>query len=279
MTTNLAVMTITAASNFYIAHSKPSPHHSGASTPATGARSPTPGASGSGQPPPIPPRPRALVFLTSDSTRKNLSKVHAVSGEAVKVSAKTVGYIDSMIRRAVGAKPKRDKTAFLRAGQNPPSPAPGSPTPLGSYEKSSLSPPPYATYSGSSKGPALPPRAVSPGIPGVPPPLPPRKMNNKERILISADLILSTIDDSTRKLLDASTGQVGKIVHHKYGEEAAESSTLMANTARNVGLVYIDMSGIGRRALLKRATKTFVKARFQSNDKEVHQAQAAPIVN
>jgi spartin len=104
-------------------------------------------------------------------------------------------------------------------------------------------------------------------------------MNNKERILISADLILSTIDDSTRKLLDASTGQVGKIVHHKYGEEAAESSTLMANTARNVGLVYIDMSGIGRRALLKRATKTFVKARFQSNDKEVHQAQAAPIVN
>ena len=38
----------------------------------------------------------------------------------------------------------------------------------------------------------------------------------------------------------------------------------MAGTARNVGLVYIDMSGIGRRALLKRAGKTFLKARLSS---------------
>jgi len=47
----------------------------------------------------------------------------------------------------------------------------------------------------------------------------------------------------------------------RYGPEAAQSSLLMAGTARNVGLVYIDMSGIGRRALLKRAGKNFVKAR------------------
>lgn len=47
----------------------------------------------------------------------------------------------------------------------------------------------------------------------------------------------------------------------RYGSEAAQSSLLMAGTARNVGLVYIDMHGIGRRALLRRAGKTFVKAR------------------
>lgn len=260
LTTNLVITTITAASNLYINHSKPSPHHSGASTPVS-AEGATAGSS-RGPPPPLPPRPKALVFLTSESTRKNLSKVHAVSGEAVKVSAKTVGYIDSMIRRAMGAKPKRDRTAFMRTGS-----APGSPIPSAGQEKSGgLAPPPYTgAGSGSSRSPS----------PGPPPPLPPRKLTTKDRVLISADLILSTIDDSTRKILDAGTQQVGKVMHHKYGEEAAQSSLLMANTARNVGLVYVDVRGVGRRALLKRAGKNFVKARFSSNEIPLAQPAAA----
>jgi len=52
-------------------------------------------------------------------------------------------------------------------------------------------------------------------------------------------------------------------VHHKYGAEAAESSLLVAGTARNIALVYIDMSGMGRRALLRRAGMSFVKGRVQ----------------
>ena len=56
----------------------------------------------------------------------------------------------------------------------------------------------------------------------------------------------------------------------RYGPQAEESSLYIAGTARNVGLVYIDMSGIGRRALLKRAGKTFLKARLSSNDPAVY---------
>jgi spartin len=103
----------------------------------------------------------------------------------------------------------------------------------------------------------------------MPPPLPPREnvraLTTKDRVLISADLILSTIDHSTRQLINAGTQQVGKIVDHKYGPEAAESSVLMANTARNAGLVYVDMRGIGRRALLKRAGRTYIKTKLSSN--------------
>jgi len=55
-------------------------------------------------------------------------------------------------------------------------------------------------------------------------------------------------------------------VHHKYGAEAAESSLLMAGTARNIGLVYIDMSGMGRRALLRRAGMSFVKSKVQNRE-------------
>jgi len=42
----------------------------------------------------------------------------------------------------------------------------------------------------------------------------------------------------------------------------------MAGSARNVCLVYIDMRGIGRRALLKTAGKEFVKARVSSKKNE-----------
>jgi len=90
--------------------------------------------------------------------------------------------------------------------------------------------------------------------------------------LISADLILSTIDDSARRVLDTGAENIGKVVGHKYGEEAAQSSLLMAGTARNVGLVYVDMRGIGRRALLKRTARTFVKSRVMSH----HPAPSQP---
>jgi spartin len=99
------------------------------------------------------------------------------------------------------------------------------------------------------------------------PPVQP-KLTATRRLLISADLILSTIDDSGRKLLDSGANNIGRVVHHKYGAEAAESSLLVAGTARNVGLVYIDMSGMGRRALLRRAGMSFVKGRVQSKSNE-----------
>ncbi|KAJ3514180.1 hypothetical protein NLJ89_g2519 [Agrocybe chaxingu] len=274
MSTNLLLTTITTASSFYISHSQPSPHHSTAGTPA---RATSPGA-----PPPLPPR--ALVFLTSEKTRKGLSTVHTMSGEAVKISSKTVGVIDNLIRRAMGAKTKRTKyfTTGVPASGEAPTPGLLSPNPTGpplTPRSKSPSPSPISlspSYFRGSEKPPLPRRSTSPG----PPPLPPRsptapvegsatplqpRLTTKDRLLISADLILSTIDDSTRRLLDTGTEQLGRVVGHKYGAEAAQSSLLMAGTARNVGLVYVDMRGIGRRALLKRTAHTFVKARVSSN--------------
>jgi spartin len=222
MTTSLLVTTITTASSYYISHSTASPHHPG--TPASG----TPSTSKSGTPVPPPLPPRALVFLTSEKTRKGLSTVHAMSGQAVKVSTKTIGLIDNMVRRAMGAKPKRTKYfphgvpasgpsgKWLATG--PPLP-PRSPSPS-SY--STLAPPPYSPSgekSGSSApGSAFPPRR-SPS--SALPPLPPRsggsqpRLTTKDHILISADLILSTIDHSARRMLNTGTEEIGKVVGHK----------------------------------------------------------------
>ncbi|KAF8968303.1 hypothetical protein BDZ97DRAFT_1755350 [Flammula alnicola] len=287
MTTNLLLTTVTTGSSYYIAHSAASPHHPAAGTPSN--------SKGSSPVPPLPPR--ALVFLTSERTRKGLSTVHALSGEAVKVSTRTVALIDSMIRRAMGAKPKRTKyfaTGVPPSGSNPSLLSPGGPplpprTPSPTPSRSGFAPPPpYApavvekSSSLSAEKPSLPPRRTpspAPPLPAragtsaagaltQPPPLPERRLKTKDHILISADLILSTIDDSTRRILDVGTEQIGKVVNHKYGPEAAQSSLLMAGTARNVGLVYVDMRGIGRRALLRRVGKTFVKAAVSSSKEE-----------
>ncbi len=139
-----------------------------------------------------------------------------------------------MIRRAMGARPKRNRyfASSSRQGGNI------SPSPRDPHIGSSLAPPPYqadeksSTYiAEKSTPPALPPR-LSPSP--VPPALPHRagsastyapqtgaalphqpRLTTKERILISADLVLSIIDDSARRILDSGTESVGKVMAHK----------------------------------------------------------------
>ncbi|KAJ6497146.1 hypothetical protein C8R47DRAFT_1175867 [Mycena vitilis] len=265
--TTLLLTAISAGSSYYTSHSKPSTQRA-ASTSSVAS-------TGSSAPPPLPPR--ALAFLSSARTRQGLAAVHSVSGQAVKVSAKTVAVIDGMIKAAIGSSKGKGK-ATATAGRSTLPPRASSPTP------SSLAPPPPYTSSAAEK-PALPPRRQPSPSPSrspspLPPSLPPRKsggppgsgehgervamkLSNTTRLLLSADLILSTLDNSTRRILDSGTQNLGTVVGHKYGAEAAQSSVLMAGTARNVALVYIDMRGIGRRALLRRAGKEFVKGRIQ----------------
>ncbi|KAF8881931.1 hypothetical protein CPB84DRAFT_1838237 [Gymnopilus junonius] len=267
MTTNLLLTTITSASSFYISHSTPSPHHSNA--------------------------PSASTTPSAKKTRKGFATVHAMSGEAVKISTKTIGLIDKMIRRAMGVPASGPASSLAPNGPTPPPLPPRTPSP----SRSSIAPPPYTpgdeklSYLGDQKSSLSPRQLASPApTTGAAPPLPPRsgtanksypvptsasgppslppRLKTRDHLLISADLILSTVDDSLRKVLDVSSEQVGRVVQHKYGSEAAQTSMLMTGTARNVGLVYIDMRGIGRRALLRRAGKEFVKARFTNKAPE-----------
>ncbi|KAF8655845.1 hypothetical protein AX16_002929 [Volvariella volvacea WC 439] len=289
-TTSLLLTTITAASNYYISHS--TPHNDTTNSKPTSEK----GTPQPGQPAQPAPPSRTTIFLTSERTRKNLSTVHAVSGKAVQVSSKTVSVVDDMIRRAMGGKAK-GKATIHQVSPSPPPPLPsrsagayGGPShapypppppqsvPYGASPYS-VPPPSYQSATGLEK-PPLPSRGPSPAPPlpprsgpgaAAPQPIPgtnyqgkPLKLGTKAKILLSADLILSTIDDSARKLLDGGTDTVGNVVGHKYGSEAKESSLLAAGTARNVGLVYIDLSGMGRRALLKRAGKQYIKANFSS---------------
>ena len=53
--------------------------------------------------------------------------------------------------------------------------------------------------------------------------------------------------------------------HIRYGADAAQSASMMTGTAKNIGLVYIDMRGVGRKAIVKRVTKEYVKNHARSS--------------
>lgn len=40
---------------------------------------------------------------------------------------------------------------------------------------------------------------------------------------------------------------------------------MVTGTAKNIGLVYIDMRGVGRKAIVKRVGKEYVKSRVHSS--------------
>jgi len=263
-TTNLLVTTITNVSTSYIANSKP-----GTPAPSASSSSNTPSRS---SPAPSSQKPsNAVVFLTSASTRKGLSAVHAMSGQAVQVSTKTLSMVDGMIRRAMGGKAKDSSRLNLAS-----MPSGTGKTPVPSRSPSPMPPPAYnekpplpsrANPSSSSLSTPNPSTTSSSGRSSpVPPPLPPRKLGTKAKLVLSADLVWSTLDNAAKQLLDVSSERIGAVVGHKYGPDAAETSNHITGTARNVALVYIDMRGIGRKALLRRAGKEFVKARMSSSE-------------
>ena len=45
----------------------------------------------------------------------------------------------------------------------------------------------------------------------------------------------------------------------RYGDDAAQSVSMITGTAKNIGIVYVDMRGIRRRAIVKRLVKANVK--------------------
>lgn len=271
--TSMLLSGLTSAASYYINHSTPSPHASGSHNPGSG---------------PPPPPPRALLLLSHPRTHSALSSAYAVSGQAVRVSQKTVSVVESMIRHAVGGKDKTKAAPTLRRPQPPATssvPPSASPVPTPAMSSLSLSEPP-PPYPGTPDGkPPLPPRH------GPPPPLPPRSplpageksvssasiptaagtvpadappprpLRKHEKLVLSANLVLATVDDSVKRAVDVGSTQLTAVMGHKYGEGAGRTTHLATHTARNVTLVYIDMRGFARRALIKKAGKEWIKAR------------------
>lgn len=76
---------------------------------------------------------------------------------------------------------------------------------------------------------------------------------NKSLVAIST--IADGIDQAGRSLLSGTSTAVTTVVSHKYGPEAGEISKNIGGGVRNCGLVYIDATGVTRRAIIKSVVK------------------------
>jgi spartin len=72
-------------------------------------------------------------------------------------------------------------------------------------------------------------------------------------------IILASLSASTARVIDAGGAAVSAAVSHKYGPVAGDNVTLAAGMMGNVVLVYIDLRGLGRRAIVKRMAKNWIK--------------------
>lgn len=76
--------------------------------------------------------------------------------------------------------------------------------------------------------------------------------------LMAFSTIADGIDQAGRGLLSGTTTAATTVVGHKYGAEAGELSKNLGGGMKNVGLVYIDATGVSRRAIIKSVAKGMV---------------------
>ncbi|KAF2128042.1 hypothetical protein P153DRAFT_293815 [Dothidotthia symphoricarpi CBS 119687] len=86
--------------------------------------------------------------------------------------------------------------------------------------------------------------------------------NYKPGLLNKSLIAFSTIADgiasSGKNVLTSGGAAASAAVGHKYGAEAGSITTNLAGGVKNVGLVYIDVTGVSRRAILKSVAKGMV---------------------
>ena len=76
---------------------------------------------------------------------------------------------------------------------------------------------------------------------------------NKSMMAFST--VADGIDHASRSLLTSGSSAATTVVGHRYGDEAKAVAREIAGGVKNVGLVYVDASGVSRRALIKSTAK------------------------
>jgi spartin len=80
--------------------------------------------------------------------------------------------------------------------------------------------------------------------------------------LIAFSTIADGIEQSAKNLLNSGSTAASTMVSHKYGDEAGQVARNLAGGVKNVGLVYIDATGVSRKAVIKSVAKGMVVGRM-----------------
>ncbi|KAI0855203.1 senescence-associated protein-domain-containing protein [Xylaria cubensis] len=73
--------------------------------------------------------------------------------------------------------------------------------------------------------------------------------------LMAFTTVADGIDYATKSLLNSASTSATTMVTHRWGDEAGELSKHLGGSVKNVGLVYIDVTGVSRKAIIKAVGK------------------------
>lgn len=73
--------------------------------------------------------------------------------------------------------------------------------------------------------------------------------------LMAFSTVADGIDHATRNLLNSASSSATTMVAHRWGDEAGELTKHLGGSVKNVGLVYIDVTGVSRKAIIKAVGK------------------------
>ncbi|CRG89321.1 hypothetical protein PISL3812_06357 [Talaromyces islandicus] len=87
--------------------------------------------------------------------------------------------------------------------------------------------------------------------------------------LIAFSTLMDGIEESARTVLTSGGAAASTMIGHRYGAEAGSVASSLTSGVKNVGLVYIDASGVSRKAVLKSVAKGMVVGRMHNGEQVV----------
>jgi spartin len=87
--------------------------------------------------------------------------------------------------------------------------------------------------------------------------------------LIAFNTLMDGLEQSARTLLSSGGDAVHTVVQHRYGPEMGEIAKNVTRGFRNVGVVYVDATGVSRKAILKSVAKGMVIGRMYDGQQVV----------
>lgn len=97
--------------------------------------------------------------------------------------------------------------------------------------------------------------------------------------LMAFSTIADGIDHAGRSLMTSSSSAATDMVTHRWGDEAGELTRNMGGSVKNVGLVYIDVTGVSRRAIIKAVGKGMVVGKVKGGGQIVVGEDTSEVAN
>ncbi|KAM7195588.1 Spc97 / Spc98 family domain containing protein [Rhypophila sp. PSN 637] len=82
--------------------------------------------------------------------------------------------------------------------------------------------------------------------------------------LMAFSTVMDGVEQAGRHLLESTSESAATVVGHKWGAEAGEVTRSIGSGVKNVGLVYIDVTGVSRKAIIKSVAKGMVVGKTAS---------------